>query len=165
MATARNTRAPITVPAIAAMDVPLAGSPVDEGDEVGGSVFVATVRVEEVEVVVVVAAVVEGDAVLRQVVVSVIPTVLISEQPPVRPWASNMVNINDVPCATLASQLKLRGPTGGVKIMDVPPGTVAWSNSSQLKKLLSGRKQPHYDSDRLLSAYIVAKCVWSENET
>lgn len=88
IATARNTRAPITVPAMAAIDVPLAGSPVEVGEEVEeveevGVVFV--VWVEGVDVLVAVVAVEDGESPLRHVTSSVIPTVLTSEQPPFRP--------------------------------------------------------------------------------
>jgi hypothetical protein len=155
----------MTVPAMAAMDVSLAGSPVEGGEGVGESDSVGVVRVEEVEVEVKVADVDEGDALLRHAVISVVPTVLMSEHPPFRPWASNIMNIIEVPCATLASQLKLVGPTGGVKMIDVPPGTIAWNDSCQLGGLLSCHKHPHYNGDRLLCTYVASKIVWPEKET
>lgn len=85
IATARNTRAPITVPAMAAIDVPFAGSPVEVGEEVEEVGVVVVVRVEDVYVVVAVVAVEDGESPLRHVISSVIPTVLTSEQPPFRP--------------------------------------------------------------------------------
>jgi hypothetical protein len=114
----------MTVPAIAAMDVLLSGSDVDvgEGDEVsdGDGVLVDVGFEVEVEPV----AVEDGEALLRHVMSSVIPTVLTSEVPPLRPTASTIVNNNDVPAATLAVQLKVVDPMGGWRTNDVPPGIV-----------------------------------------
>lgn len=135
MATARNTRAPITVPATAAIDVPFAGTAVEVGEgvdelelELDVLELLAEVRVdvEDVEVDVALVAVDTGESTLRHVISSVIPTVLTSEHPPLRPCASNIMNTREVPWATFAFHEKLVGPTGGFKMMEVPPGTVAW---------------------------------------
>jgi hypothetical protein len=121
MRTAIKIRAPMTVPAIRAIDVWLPESGVEdeegeegEGDEgFGGGVWEGG---EE--------AVDEGDWLLRQVASSVMPTVLISAVPPLRPVESNMENTREVPAATLAFQLKVVEPMGGVRTNEVPPGTV-----------------------------------------
>jgi len=114
----------MTVPAIAAIDVLFSGPDVDvgEGDEVsdGDRVLVDVGLEVEVEPV----AVEDGEALLRHVVSSVIPTVLTSEVPPLWPTASTIVNNNDVPAATLAVQLKDPDPIGGWRMNDVPPGIV-----------------------------------------
>ena len=119
MATAMKIRAPMTVPAIAPIDVWLPGLGVEDeegdgGDEgIGGGDWEAGRE-----------AVDEGDWLLRQVVSSVIPTVLISEVPPLRPVESNMENMREVPAATSAFQVKAEGPVGGARTNEVPPGTM-----------------------------------------
>lgn len=128
--TARNTRAPMTVPAIAAMDVFLSGADVPGvGISVPDAVpdsAAAVVVIAEVDEGAGLLGVEEGDWVLRQAVLSVMPTVLMSEVPPLRPWESNKVNMIDVPAATFAFQVKDVGPTGGLRIKDVPPGMVPY---------------------------------------
>lgn len=69
-------------------------------------------------------AVDEGETPLRQALSSVIPTVLTSEVPPLRPTASTMVNSKDVPAATLTFQANDPDPIGGLRMNDVPPGIV-----------------------------------------
>jgi len=91
----------MTVPAIRAIDVWLPESGVeDEEGEEGDEWFVGVWEGGG-------EAVDEGDWVLRQVASSVLPTVFISEVPPLRPVESNMENMREVPAATSAFQLKV----------------------------------------------------------
>jgi hypothetical protein len=109
--TAIKIRAPMTVPAIAAIVELFPGPEVGEGEEEpeGERVLVDVGLEVRVELV----AVEEGEELLRQVESSVIPTVLTSEVPPLRPSESVIVNSSDVPAATSAVQLKDADPIGG----------------------------------------------------
>ena len=64
-----------------------------------------------------------GDCALRQVASDDAPTTLISEEPPLRPCASVIMNTIPVPALTSAIQSKDTGPFGGFKMKDSPPGT------------------------------------------
>jgi len=101
----------MTVPAIAAIVELFPGPEVGEGEEEpeGERVLVDVGLEVRVELV----AVEEGEELLRQVESSVIPTVLTSEVPPLRPSESVIVNSSDVPAATSAVQLKDADPIGG----------------------------------------------------
>ena len=70
------------------------------------------------------ATVEEGDRLLRQLLSSEAPTVLISELPPLRPTASTIKNIIDVPWATLAFQANDPDANGRLRTTEVPPGTI-----------------------------------------
>lgn len=126
-------RAPITVPAIAAIEnPPSAGADAAEVVAVGAAevlvadagFLVARVEVAEVEVAVADVVVDAGEFAFRQVASSVIPTVLTSEAPPCLPAASIIMNTMDVPLRTLAVQSKDVGPACGLRMTAVPPGTI-----------------------------------------
>lgn len=70
------------------------------------------------------AGVEDGEVLSRQLASLVMPTVFTSDVPPLRPRESNIVNSIDVPAPTLAVQVKVVGPAGGVRIKVVPPGIV-----------------------------------------
>lgn len=112
----------MTVPAIAAIDVLFSGFDVvvEEGGELPDGNRVDVGLDAEVEL----AAVEEGERPLRHVESSVIPTVLTSEVPPLRPRESTIVNSIDVPAATFAVQLNEVDPICGWRTNDVPPGIV-----------------------------------------
>jgi hypothetical protein len=66
----------------------------------------------------------EGERSLRHVLSSEALTLMMSELPPLRPAASTIRNIIDVPCTTLAFQSNDADPDGRVRITEVPPGTM-----------------------------------------
>jgi hypothetical protein len=92
MTKAKNMRPPTTPPAMAAIGIPLP----DFDAEVVEDDVLALEVVVLVEVVGA-AGVEEGERLLRQLLSSEEPTVLISELPPLRPAASTIKNIIDVP--------------------------------------------------------------------
>jgi len=111
----------MTVPAIAAIVLfPDSEEGVEEEVSDGEWVLVDM----GLEVAVELVAVDEGETPLRQVLSSVIPTVLMSEVPPLRLTASTIVNSKDVPAATLVFQINDPDPIGGFRMNDVPPGIV-----------------------------------------
>lgn len=118
MTAARNMRAPITLPAIAAIDIPP-----PEFDEVAGLAPEEVVALEgELADEVGIPDVEEGERLLRHVLSSEAPTLMMSELPPLRPFASTIMNIIDVPCATFAFQSYDVDPDGRGRITEFPPG-------------------------------------------
>lgn len=103
--TAKNNRDPITVPAIA-----LIGTPSLFVVAAGGAVSSLLEEVEvldgpEVDVAVVALVVEDGDWLFRHEEASLAPTVSRSDAPPAPPRPSVIINIMEVPAATLAVQL------------------------------------------------------------
>ena len=103
--TAKNNRDPITVPAMA-----LIGTPPLFVVEAAGAVSSVLEEVEvfdgsDVDVAVVGLAVEDGDWLFKHEEASLAPTVSKSDAPPAPPRPSVIINIMEVPAATLAVQL------------------------------------------------------------
>lgn len=109
--TARNTKAPKTVPAMAATDTE--ELEVEVGLELDDDVLVGPDGALEVD---------EGEVLFIQDVSSEAPTVLRSELPPCLPCESTIINMIEVPLKTSATQSKEVDPGGGKSSKEFPPG-------------------------------------------
>lgn len=112
----------MTVPAIAAIETP----PVEGAAEVEGLAVMLVCDGAAAEVDTAGGAEVEvGEEASKQLLSSVFPTILMSELPPWRPFASTIIKINDVERAAFTSHAKDVGPVGGFRVTVFPPGIIA----------------------------------------